>query len=61
MNRTEQHEQPHIESLIEKERQGSGNYPIVERTEVSQLGRTIIEFTQYDSEGNYIDVINPTV
>jgi hypothetical protein len=56
MNRTERIEEPLIEEALYKESHQEPRYPIIERPEVAQLGNTIIRFTQYDSEGAYIEV-----
>lgn len=55
--RTDIAEAQEIEAMLERERQREPHYPlpIVERPESAQLAKTIIDFTQFDSEGTYIE------
>jgi hypothetical protein len=55
MNRTQRIEDHEIEQVLYNESHHEPRYPIVEKPEVAQLARTIV-FTQYDSEGSYIEV-----
>ncbi len=56
MNRTERIEEQLIEEVLYKESHQPPRYPIVEKPEASQLGRTALEFTQYDDQGNYMEI-----
>ncbi len=56
MNRTERMEEQEIEKVLHEETHGEPRYPVVERTEAAQLGKTVITFVEYDSEGGYIHI-----
>ena len=57
MNRTQRIEAAELDAMFEREKhEHEPRYPLIERTDVAQIGKTVIEFTQYDSEGTYIEV-----
>jgi hypothetical protein len=56
VNITERLEEHEIERVLHEEANKEPRYPIIEKPEAAQLGKTIIEFTQFDSEGRYIEV-----
>lgn len=54
MGQTERIEQPEIDKVLYDETHHEPRYPTVERTPEAQLGKTAIDFTQFDSMGSYI-------
>ena len=41
--RTDRYEAPEIEAMLERDRNQEPRYPIIERTEIAQLGNTALE------------------
>jgi hypothetical protein len=56
MNRTQRFEEAELERVLYEESHAEPRYPLIERPELAQLSRTAIEFTEFDSEGNYMEL-----
>lgn len=55
MNRTQREEEKELDAMFEREKhEHEPRYPLIERTDVAQIGKTVINFVDYDSEGGYI-------